>query len=421
MPMRIGVFFLLLALIVRFWWMVHSGDWVNPLQHWMMEEVAIAQHIAAGRGFLCPYVEYDANKPPVVSTFFAPAYPYMLAGLLRLFGNNSELSAYRVSMVINGLIGAGAIGLLAGLAFARFGLVAGFFTGLLGSVLPPLVYRSATLWDSPFVMICVAAVLFITGSSGIVQISLGKTVAWGAVLGLASLFNPVVLPLIFATAVIIGFKGTTRMMGVWRTAIFCLVCAIVLLPWTLRNYKLCGHIIPIRNAMGIQLMSGLQSYCDGTTDTSTFFNESSEGNRLLEELGEDVYFRQKKIEALHLIKRDFSGFLLKSLHRVSLFWIGNLDKNPFSVSKSKILAVIKAGTLAFLLMLTLIGIRSDPDKYMQWLALFSLFTLPLPYYITLVCPQYRIPVLLIEVYWGGAGLQFLVQAIKQRIEMKMIC
>jgi len=95
-PWGLGLGFFLLAITIRFSWMVHSGDWKQPLQHWMMEEVAIAQHIAAGRGFLCPYVEYDTGKPPVYSALSAPAYPYILAGLIKMFGK--ELTAYRASI-----------------------------------------------------------------------------------------------------------------------------------------------------------------------------------------------------------------------------------------------------------------------------------------------------------------------------------
>ena len=72
------------------------------------------------------------------------------------------------------------------------------------------------------------------------------------------------------------------------------------------------------------------------------------------------------------------------------------------------------------LALTLAGVTAERDRYMRWLALYGLLVLPLPYYVTHVCPWCRVPVLLLEAYWGGVGLQFLVQLMKERMPLRTV-
>lgn len=401
---KAGSFFFLLAAGIRTFWLAHSGDWNQPLQHWMMEEVAIAQHIAAGHGFLSPYAEYEAAKPHVLSALSAPAYPHMLASLLRLCGTGRELEAYRISMILNGLVGSAAVGLLAGIARVRFGLVAGLATGLLGALLPPLVYRSPSLWDTPYVMFAISVILTLAGAKTSRIRQVGSALI-GVILGVFALFNPIVLPLVPPIALIFLFRESNPSLGVQKALCICLACAAALAPWTFRNYSLYGHFVPIRNCMGREIWMGAQKNCDGTSQTvgTGQLTDMRSESSLLHAMGEDAFNKMRMAQAISLIKDNPGAFASKTLNRIRLYWIGDSRKTPFGDAKRGFVVFLKMTALGGLLAVTLIGIFCDPDRHMRWFGLYALLVLPIPYYITHVCPQYRVPVMILEAYWAGVG------------------
>src|SRR3989339_150894 len=111
------------ALAARMIELVRSGNWQDP-EFQGMEEVTIAQNLAAGRGFITPVQPADRiiEQP---SAYASPGYPYLLAIILKITGKISPdpILPYRIGFIINAIIGALAVVILAVSARGRFGWV----------------------------------------------------------------------------------------------------------------------------------------------------------------------------------------------------------------------------------------------------------------------------------------------------------
>ena len=229
-----------------------QGHWRGS-QGWEIEW--IARSIASGNGYsfdarhrwLFEPVESDQYFP---TAWKEPVYPLMLGMAFRFFGDYGKLVIQIFQMIcifltcitsyyVGKRIFNEWTGLLAGSLLALF--PAGWYiahnyldnaslAGLLVSVTPLLI-----LWclERPSVKRGIVLGLF-----------LGSTVL---TIAPALLFAPISVLLILYAG---GTPGLVR----WKTALsVVLTVVLLLLPWMIRNYKVFGHFVPVRNAFGSNL------------------------------------------------------------------------------------------------------------------------------------------------------------------------
>ena len=218
------------------------------------EADAIARAIAAGHGFSFPgwsrwYWDMPRQDP---NAFFPtawedPVYTYLLGGIHALFDESAFVAAYALNFVCIAMIaylvyrvasrfagawtGATAVVLLS----AHTGLYVAFFSAI-----------DATTFATAAGMGCVlAAVQYFESPTW------RRIVVLGLVTGFTVLSAPATLYFAYALAAsLVLYHRSAPRTGIVRAAAFVLAAALVVLPWSMRNYATFGTFVLVRTGAG---------------------------------------------------------------------------------------------------------------------------------------------------------------------------
>jgi len=194
----------------------------------------------------------DVFKPPV--------YPYFLAGLYGALGRH--VAAVQWTQYILGALSCVLLALLGG---RLLGPWAGRVAGLLAALYAPLVFfESQLLTPAVSVFLNTAALLLVVRAWD--RRGPGWLVAAGALLGVSA---GVRADVILSAALVVLYlalqdRGIPRLRRALKVACVVVGGAAMILPVTLRNYRLTGQFIPISSNAGINLYVGNVAG-DGTT------------------------------------------------------------------------------------------------------------------------------------------------------------
>lgn len=213
----------------------------------------IAVDLARGEGYVTKEGEPSAYRPI--------GYPLLLSLVVRLFGED-----WWYAIVIQALMGTGVVLATYWLTARLFGTTAGLTAAALTAIMPDHLLWSTVL-DSevPFmVWMLLGVALWVPprGAAGFVP-SLGTLVVSGVFLGLAALTRPVMLPAagVFFVYAMLCTRDGWRSLATWRravtgTAAVVLGMALVVAPWTVRNYVALGAFVPVSTNGGVNLWQG---------------------------------------------------------------------------------------------------------------------------------------------------------------------
>ena len=181
----------------------------------------------------------------------SPLYPFVLAGLMRVFAGS--LAAVRL---VQAVVGTASVFLIAMLARATLGRRAAVATAYLAALYVPFIFFESEILEITLVIALVAAMLLVlarrTASAGPVS-----ACAAGVLLGLASLGKPNLL--LFApvgSALVFAGGGGARARRLVPAAAFFLAAGLTILPATIHNYRASGDLIPVSSNGGINLYIG---------------------------------------------------------------------------------------------------------------------------------------------------------------------
>ena len=201
--------------------------------------------IAAGEGF--PESGYVPDGGP--SALRPPVYPYLLGGVYAASGDSVE-----AGRVAGALFGTLAVVLLYLIVLRIWGRRVALLATFLAAVFPPLVLLSRDLLSEQLYIAlelgAVLCVLAFRGSGGLLR----WAVAAGALCGVATLTrNPggvLILPILLGLWV--GRpRLSARVLAAPAVALGCI--ALVMLPWTVRNWADFGRFVPVTSSTGFGL------------------------------------------------------------------------------------------------------------------------------------------------------------------------
>jgi 4-amino-4-deoxy-L-arabinose transferase-like glycosyltransferase len=184
----------------------------------------IAWQLAQGNG-------YRSAADARLTAFRAPGYPFFLAGLYMLFGENAPL--IYLSHCLLGALACVLTWLLVREVLSERGAR---LAGVLGALYLPHAYVAAVfisenLFVPLFALGILLAIRFLRGGSG------WMLVLAGLVLGYATLTRPFTLLMLLITLAIAGWaRWRGRRVPAWPLPAFAVVFLAVLAPWTYRNY-----------------------------------------------------------------------------------------------------------------------------------------------------------------------------------------
>jgi len=378
--------------------MVHFRTYdISPVRdHWSFgfETGRIARSLATGQGFSSPMPE-----PSGPTGHLAPAFPFLLAGIFRVFGTYSTASAIAIYL-FDALVSALTCIALYGLGTRIFGQSVGLAAAFLFALYPPSIWHaSGTIWDTTLLTFVLAVLMDCLYSLPPVPAS--SQLTWiGLLMGLIVLISPG--PLIFypVVAIWIWYRLAQRPGGNWAAlrgaAILTLSCMVVCVPWMIRNAIKVGEFGP-RTEAGLQLRLGNYEGAwesHGDWAVQTYPSNSPQEEKLYDELGEEGYDRYCAHLAADFIRRNprlFAGII--GYHILSWWsgttggeWKGNW-KTGLPLSRLKLL------TSVLLMGFAVIGgsIAWRRGKSIG-LLLALLLLYPIPYYLSYVNDRYRFPI-----------------------------
>lgn len=373
------------------------------------ETGAIAASIAAGRGFSSP-LRFVQTGP---TAWLAPIYPYLLAGVFKLFGTYTSASSL-VIHTINCAFSAFTAWPLAAIGTMAFGKKTGRAAAWLWTILPTSVFYSIFwIWDTALAGLWMALLVLATlklRESG----RLGAWIGYGALWGIGALINPSllgVLPFLALWAIWPQASARAAKLAAASALIF-LAC---LTPWTIRNYVVFHKLIPLRSNFGLELLLGMRADVPDGVRSPIHPNDNLQEALKYSRMGEIPYMEDKQRQALAMIRESPMGAAILFMRRLEENWLDLWD-SPYDLwlaatltEKLQMLGNFLFSALCWLGALVALHARKDAALPLATV----LLAYPLVFYVTHASLRYRQPMdgimLVLAAYAAGQLLTLVAE------------
>jgi 4-amino-4-deoxy-L-arabinose transferase-like glycosyltransferase len=344
----------------------------------------VARSIALGQGFGNPY---GGNTGP--TAWEPPLYPYLMAGVFKLFGIYTVASAW-VLLSINSLFSALTtipIFLTADRIFER--RVATW--SALGWALNPYIWYWSIhwIWDTTFTPLLLA-LIFLLALELQELLGLRSWLVFAALWGIGALANPSMLAFLpFCGLWVWRQRFKNGLPSIAGIAIASAAFFLVLSPWLIRNYEVFGRFVFLRDDFGLQFRLGNSKGADGMLMAYLQPNLNKLEWEKFQSLGELAYAEDCKRIAFDWVRENPGRFTLVSMKRFFYYWNGvpkpSDSRAPWDFRNSLFLAWS---------VLAIWGVGRTVRQNMRgaWLFAGLLLTYPATYYFVFPHARYRHPI-----------------------------
>lgn len=205
----------------------------------------LAVNLCEGKGLTSDGVTPSLRRPPL--------YPAFLAFLYKVVGQDQ-----RWVRLAQGLLGAASCLLIYAMGSLLFSEPVGLWAAWIMALHPVMIaYNQQFLTETLYTFLLLASLYFFLTS--LATGKNGGTIAAGLLLALANLCRPTTLflPLfLLAAPVVLGISQFRR--HAKAGILLCLVAALGVAPWTLRNFRVSGKFVPVALGGGYALWVGSQ-------------------------------------------------------------------------------------------------------------------------------------------------------------------
>jgi 4-amino-4-deoxy-L-arabinose transferase-like glycosyltransferase len=387
----------------------YQNTWNDYEDHlWFgFETGRISRSITEGHGY---------GNPLLVQTgptaWMTPVYPYLLAGVFKLFGVYSKASAL-VILGTNSLFSALTCFPLFHVAQRSFGRGVAVAACWIWALYPYFIYiPSGFVWDT-----CLGALLVTTLFLGALRLKeqAGSWWSWlgfGILGGLSALTNASTLtlcPILGAWAIYPLWRNRQR----WLSPAFLVAVglAVTLLPWQVRNYRTFHTPIPLRDNFWLEFWVGNDGNTSSWLDTEVHPSINPEQKAAFVRLGEIPYMHEKRREALGFLAQHPGLYFVLCLRRLVFLWTGFWNFDPSNLQDefhgfanvyltlSLTLAMVLGFRRAF---------RTSRAAVLPYLLVLSFY--PLVFYLTHPTIRYRHVIDPEVVVLAAVGLRTLLRA-----------
>jgi 4-amino-4-deoxy-L-arabinose transferase-like glycosyltransferase len=344
----------------------------------------IAYSVATGQGFSSPF---QGNTGP--TAWVAPLYPYLVAGIFKIFGIYSQPSFW-VLLAINSLFSALTCLTIYSFAEATLGTKIALWSAWLWAVLPYSMYWGIRwVWETSLSAFLLSAAFFLAlrlkNSDGLRLSSL-----FGLLWGLIALSNPSLLsllPMMLGWLCYQRFSEHRKWIAPAAVATFVFVLSVT--PWLIRNYEVFGKFVFIRSNFGAELRLGNYVGADGQWKWQRHPSQNAAEFAAYARLGELAFVHERGRQAVEFIRSHPAMFASLSLKRAFFFWFGTpRSSGTPGLSRNRYVLFLLSTMLGFGGFWLTIG-QKRPGAFL-YAALILIY--PVVYYITFPHPRYRHPI-----------------------------
>jgi hypothetical protein len=385
---------------------------------------SIGRSLALGDGFSSPFGEVTGP-----TAWEPPLYPYLIAGVFKIFGIYSLPSAV-VLLAINSIFSALTcipIFLIGRKCFSeKVALWTCWFWALFPSV---MTWATRWVWETSLATFLLTLLFWITlvmvddefffapvlAQNSLTQglrfgvhsvavsrlpdmhqdgISItNRFLPWllfGLLWGIAALVNTSLLAFLPASGLWIWWQrsrlGKPYLSRIVLASAVSLVC---ITPWTVRNYRTFGKLFFIRSNFGAELRLGNGPGADGTWMQRLHPTQNAHEMNRYRNLGEIAYVAVRKQEASAFIRGNYGRFLVLCGKRFVYYWTG-IPRPDETIGRRLLRNSLYclSSLIAFWGLITALRKRKPGAKLFFWL--FLLY--PAIYYVVFPHPRYRHPI-----------------------------
>jgi 4-amino-4-deoxy-L-arabinose transferase-like glycosyltransferase len=354
----------------------------------------IARAIASGRGFSDPL-----SIQTGATAWMAPLYPYVVAGMFKIFGIYTVGSAIAL-LTLNSLFSAFTCLPVFLIGRDSFGSRTGTSAAWAWALFPYSILLSADMiWETCLTTLLLTS-LFLIALRLEHSTRLKAWAGFGLLGGIAALTNPAVLSLVplFAGWACIRLHRRGEKWAL-PAAVAAVVLILVLLPWEARNYRTFHELVPLRDNLWMNVWltnhGDTSLFTPETSLPSTNDAEAQEFSRV----GELGYMAEKRLQAIDFIRSHPGWFVWMTFRRFLYTWTGawSLPRSPVAIMHFDPDEPFDPANVAFctgLSMLAILGLRRAFVKGAEtrWLYALLLASFPLLYYFSISQMRYRHPI-----------------------------
>ena len=378
----------LLAFVLRVVWILAAHTYrfktLDDNFSFGWEMGRIGRSLAQGQGFSSPF-----NQATGPTAWEPPLYPFLIAGVFRLFGIYTHASAL-VLLCINSLFSALTCVPIFLIAKRCFDERVAVWTAWLWAVLPSVMFWCTRwVWETSLAALLLAIIFWLTLDLE-ERDGLKPWLEFGVLWGIAALTNTSLLAFLPASGVWAWYRrwkrGKPSLPGVLLACLLFIGCIV---PWTARNYRTFGRLMFLRSNFGAELRIGNGPGADGTWQEYLHPTQNVYQMRLYQQLGEIAYVYQRNREALTFIREDYTRFAGLCIKRFIYYWGGapRASETPALVLM-KNSAFLASSVLAF----WGLGRALRKRRPGAWLFFWLILCYPAIYYAVFPHPRYRHPI-----------------------------
>lgn len=375
-------------------------------------------HVVVGLGQPCSPAEYDivgdrfqqhgTFVSPLIpdadvdtpSALMPPAYSALVAATYRLCGVRTT-----ASNLILQLINCAAASIAVIFVFLAARRLAGapiaWFSAVYAAGHPTQFGFVAMIWDTALFSLVVSVILWWAVRLGNRRPTARSYLFYGALLGACALLNPALT----VTYPALLLWPLTRQVG-WRfgpvaryTVLSIVGWAVVVSPWTVRNYRHFGELVYVRGGFMFEVWLGVCPEADthgaDVYDRRFPLFDAGEAKRITE-LGERKYIEERGRQGMQAIRQDPRRAAKLVLMRIADYWLGTgLTHSrpgafplPWTIQRTLVMILLAVETM---IVLVLLFWHRDWGADVWWLATIVV-VFSVVYCLTHIMIRFRAPI-----------------------------
>lgn len=357
----------------------------------------IARALATGYGYADPFVGHTGP-----TAWTPPIFPLLLAGIFKLFGVYTALSAW-IILTIDSVFSAAAALFLYEVAARCYNQRVAKWSGWMWALYPAaLQYAIHWVWEMSLTVMLFTWVLALAlrmrgiGEDEPREATARQWLGFGLLWGCIALSNSTVLLFLPICGLWILFPSkkplALRQLGktLGNVALASVVFLAILGAWEARNFNAFHKFIPIRGNMGAEMFAGSGPGSNGFAFMATLpLEERNPETIRYRTLGEVEYTRQQGEKWHAYMQTHHAHYIAISLKRFYFFWAGV----PHPTDRHPAAEVVRELDYCFFSITGLLGLLLSLKNRVaaSGLIAWSFVLLPLTYYFVTVAARFRHP------------------------------